>query len=134
MNNLLKLVIICCCLTFLSCKSQEAIAINYQAQTRGYHYQLTLTKNLVEITENNKKKAVELTKNQHKYISKLLSEIDFSEIKNNTSTTNFAVDASIPVTMSVFYKEKEYKFNFDSTNLPEKIKILILKLDEFTLK
>lgn len=132
MRNLLNLGIILCCLTFSSCKSQEAITINYEARTRGYHQLLTLNNNLLDIIENGDKKSIELTKNQFNVIEKLLSEINFLEIKNNTSTDNFAVDASMPVTMSIFYKEKEHKFNFDSSNLPKEIKKLMLKLEEFS--
>lgn len=132
MKNLFKLGIIICCLTFTSCKSQENITINYEARTRGYHYKLSLNENLLDIIKNSDKKNIELSKNQIDTIANILTDINFSEIQNNTSTDNFANDSSIPINMSILFKEKEYIFNFDSANIPLKINELMLKLTEFS--
>ncbi|MDV7186739.1 hypothetical protein R3X25_05545 [Lutibacter sp. TH_r2] len=132
MRNLFSLAIIFCCLTFTSCKSQENITINYEARTRGYHYKLSLNKNLLDIIKNSDKKNIELSKNQIDTIANILTDINFSEIQNNTSTDNFANDSSIPINMSILFKEKEYIFNFDSANIPLKINELMLKLTEFS--
>ena len=130
----LKTVVIICCFSFVSCKSQENISINYEARTRGYHFKLALQENTLDILKNNNKQHIELSKNQIDTISNLLDNIDFSKIKNNTSTDNFANDSSVPVKMSISFKKKEYAFYFDSANLPIKIKKLMLKLESFAIK
>ena len=134
MKNLFTLGIILCLFSFSSCKSQENITINYEARTRGYHFKLSLNENLLEIIKNNDKKNIELAKSQIDSIANILNEIDFTKIQNNTSTENFANDSSVPVTMSINFKENNYTYNFDSANLPVKIKELMKKLESFTIK
>jgi hypothetical protein len=118
----------------ISCISQEksnAILINYTAQTRGYMYAIQLEKNVLEINNNGIIKKIELSKKQQTKIDSLLNTINFSEIENNISIDDLAVDKAIKGTFKAYFKENFYDYEFNHYKLPNKIRELLKQLEAF---
>ncbi|SNR50842.1 hypothetical protein [Lutibacter flavus] len=118
----------------ISCNSQEKtndIIINYTAQTRGYIYSLQLENNTLEINDNNAIKKVELSEKQQIKIDSLLNSINFSEIENNISIDDLAVDKAIKGTFNTYFKEKVFEYEFDHNKLPKDIQELFKRLEAY---
>ncbi|NLP57137.1 hypothetical protein [Lutibacter sp. B1] len=120
----------------ISCKSQEnstKTELSYVAQTRGYHLTINLKENTLEISENNNISKKVLTNKKLAELQKIISEIDFSKLKNNLSAENVAVDKAIPANFKLKLNEADYNFEFEHNNLPKGIENLINTLQEFVL-
>lgn len=135
MKNLLQLSIVICCLTFSSCNSQETTnntSLNYIAQTRGYIYTIQLNNNKLEINNNTNIKKTTLSTNQKKELEQQLLKIDFKQLTNNIHNEDLAVDKAIKGTFDLNFESKQYHFDFNHNELPEKIQQLIALLEKFT--
>lgn len=120
--------------TINSCQSQEtnnSIFINYKAQTRGFLYTISLNNNILEINNNGKINSTTLTQTQLKALEKLLETIDFNTIENNISIEDLAVDKAIKGDFNLKFKEREYNFNLNHNQIPEKLNTLVKQLEEF---
>ncbi|SNR50830.1 hypothetical protein [Lutibacter flavus] len=119
---------------FQSCQSQEkmsTISLNYSAQTRGFTYSIQLEKNTLKINDNNVIKKVELSKIQLLEINQALDKIDFSEIENNISIDDLAVDKAIKGTFKVHFRENVFKFELNHNKLPKNIQELFRRLEAY---
>jgi hypothetical protein len=117
-----------------SCKSQDrkdSISLNYNAQTRGFELAIQLKNKLLEVTKNNETHQIELTENQLNEIVEMVKKIDFDDLKNNISMEDLAVDKAIKGEFEFNLNGEIYDFEFDHNNVPESIKELLNKLQNF---
>lgn len=117
---------------FQSCQSQEKMTttlLDYAAQTRGYIYSVQLEKNVLEINNNTLIKKVALSENQLVAINQTLNEIDFSEIENNISIDDLAVDKAIKGIFKLHFKENYFEYEFNHDTLPKAIQELFKQLE-----
>mgnify|MGYP000565896130 CR=1 FL=1 len=82
-------------------------------------------------TNNNTIKKVELSKIQLLEINQAFDKIDFSEIENNISIDDLAVDKAIKGTFKVHFKEKFFKYEFNHNKLPKDIQELFKRLEAY---
>lgn len=132
--KLFKITIIILLTFSTSCQCQEkkdTILLNYTAQTRGFLYQIQLKNNLIELNNNNTIKQKVLTKNQEIKIDSLINEMNFEEIESNILINDLAVDKAIKGLFEINFKETSYSFEFNHHKLPEKVKQLLLQLEEY---
>jgi hypothetical protein len=115
-----------------SCYTQETTNktfLHYKAQTRGFHLEIILKNNLLEVSKNNSNKKIKISEQQLSKINDEISNINFDSIKSNISIDEVALDKAIPATFSLYYAKKEYSFNFDHNKLPIDLKNLLTKLE-----
>ena len=118
-----------------SCGNQEInqnITLNYNAQTRGYSYKISLVNYSLEINNNNSIKTATLDKSHLIKIEDLMSSIDFNEFKDTVSNEDLAVDKVIKGVFTGSVNTKTYKAELDHNNLPEQLKALFTYLESLT--
>ncbi|MBI9040719.1 hypothetical protein [Lutibacter sp.] len=117
-----------------SCQNQETIkqfSLSYKAQTRGFLYKINIHKDTLEINNNGIIKNSVLNNQQLSEIEKLVSNLNFDEIKSNISIADLAVDKAIEGVFTTYINDKEQLIKIDHNNLPIPIRELFNKLEEF---
>ncbi len=128
-----------CSLILFGCSSsQEVFAfqkIDYKAQTRGASFQITLEKEILTYTENNKEVFQKsLSKKESKAIHKLLKSIDLNRIdKIVAPSKKHQSDRSLIAFLEIESKGTIYKsISFDDDNPPKELKKLVDYLKSLT--
>lgn len=117
-----------------SCQSQEkntSIILHYQAQTRGFLYEINLENNSLQIHKNAEFKKTTLSENELENIYTYLNSINFKKIKSNSLKEELAVDKSIEGTFYLKFQKKSYSFTFDHLKLPIEINQLFNQLEGY---
>ena len=117
-------------------KRQDDITITYQAVSRGFFEEISVTNNSVKISNDiNRKddKTYDCSKEDWNECLKLVSEIDLDNLSKLEAPTNYRyVDGAAHATLIIKDGDKEIRSSeFDHGHPPKEIKDLVEKLQSF---
>ena len=132
MKSLLHLILVLVTVTS-SCQNQEIkkeFSLSYTAQTRGFLYKINLNKDSLEINNNGIIKNSALNNHQVSELKKLVSSLNFDQLKSNISIDDLAVDKAIEGVFTTSINGNNQLIKINHNNLPDQLKELFNQLDK----
>lgn len=115
---------------------QESITITYQAVSRGFFEEISISSDSITISKDHNKKNINAFKNHKEDWNtclELLSKVDMNDLSKLKAPTSYRyVDGAAHATLIIKNGDKEIRSSeFDHGHPPKEIKALVEKLQTF---